>query len=89
MTLPSDQIDQFPSAYSLKAIGKSEGDFEDVIYSILLKHIPSFDRTGMTSRLSRDGNYLSVTISFNAESKEQVESLFKELNAHERVIIVL
>ncbi len=89
MTESSEPVYQFPSTYSLKAIGKTEGDFENLIYSIMLRHIPSFERNGMSSRLSRDGNYLSVTVSFDAESKEQVEALFKELNAHERVIIVL
>lgn len=85
----SHPVFQFPSSYSLKAIGKTEGDFEDIVYSIMLRHIPSFDRNGMSSRLSRDGNYLSITLSFFAETKEQVESLFKELNDHEQVIMVL
>ncbi len=89
MDQSSQPIYQFPSMYSLKAIGKTEGDFEDIVYSIMLKHIPSFEKTGMSSRLSRDGNYLSITLSFYAESKDQVESLFKELNDHEQVIMVL
>ncbi len=89
MDQSSQPMVQFPSTYSLKAIGKTEGNFEDVVYAIMLKHIPSFDKTGMSSRLSKDGNYLSITLSFFAENKEQVESLFQELNNHEQVIMVL
>ena len=49
---------------------------------------PDFFR-GLRSRPSRDGTYLSLTCTFSAQSKQQLDDLYRELTSCERVMVVL
>ena len=40
-------------------------------------------------RASREGNYLSVTATVNATSREQLDNLYRELASHPMVTMVL
>jgi putative lipoic acid-binding regulatory protein len=40
-------------------------------------------------RTSKDGNYLSVTATINATSREQLDDLYRALTSHPLVKIVL
>ena len=39
--------------------------------------------------MSSEGKYLSVTATFAAESREQVEAIYRELKGHELVVMTL
>ena len=43
----------------------------------------------IAERPSKDGNYLSLTCTFQATSREQLDALYRELTSCERVLIVL
>jgi putative lipoic acid-binding regulatory protein len=40
-------------------------------------------------RTSREGNYLSVTATITATSREQLDALYRELTSHPLVTMVL
>jgi putative lipoic acid-binding regulatory protein len=40
-------------------------------------------------RLSSGDKYLSLTVTFTAQSREQLDSLYRELHAHELVLMTL
>jgi putative lipoic acid-binding regulatory protein len=80
---------KFPCSFPLKVIGKDENDFEMFVVSIVRKHVPLVKKSDVANRSSDSGKYLAVTITFVAESKEQIDALYEELQAHERVIVVL
>jgi putative lipoic acid-binding regulatory protein len=39
--------------------------------------------------LSRGNKYLSITVTFIAQSKDQLNTLYEELNEHELVVMTL
>jgi hypothetical protein len=41
------------------------------------------------SKLSSTGKYLSITATFTATSREQLDALYLELNSHELVVMTL
>ena len=55
----------------------------------LRKHAPDFDPATLEMRTSSAGNYLSVTATVNATSREQLDELYRELCAHPMVARVL
>jgi len=79
----------FPCTFPVKAMGKNSEGFENEVVMIARRHIPQLGEGAVQSRPSRNGNYLSVTITFTAESREQLDALYTELNAHESVVMVL
>ena len=43
----------------------------------------------MRSRASSNGRYLSVTVTVTAESREQLDNVYRTLTASEQVLFVL
>jgi putative lipoic acid-binding regulatory protein len=43
----------------------------------------------VTTRLSRNSRFLSVTVHINAESQDQLDAIYQELSAHKRVLMML
>ena len=89
MTDPLENLSEFPYSFVMKAVGKNSGDFQELVTTIVRRHVRDLEESAITVRLSKDGKYLSVTASFLAESQDQLEALYQELNEHERVIMVL
>jgi putative lipoic acid-binding regulatory protein len=80
---------EFPTVFPLKAMGKNETGFESLVLSIVQKHLPEDDEARVSTRLSRNGNYLSVTVTFMAQDKSQLDAIYQELGDHERVLMLL
>ena len=50
---------------------------------------PTFDAATIELRDSRAGNYLGVTITITATSREQLDDLYRALSSHPMVKVVL
>lgn len=59
------------------------------ITSIALQFDPAFDATKVELRESKGGNYLGVTITVTATSREQLDELYRTLSTHPMVKVVL
>jgi putative lipoic acid-binding regulatory protein len=79
----------FPCAFPIKAIGRSSADFEETVMSIIRRHAPDLGEHAVTRRSSGNGNYLSISATFTAHSREQLDALYVELSGHDQVLWVL
>ena len=79
----------FPTAFPIKVMGRRTDDFAQAIVEVVLRHAPDFDAATLEMRSSRAGNYLSVTATITATSREQLDNLYRELTAHPLVAMVL
>lgn len=79
----------FPTSFPIKIMGKHTDDFAQAIVEVVKRHAPDFDASTLEMRASRDGNYLSLTATINAVSREQLDDLYRELSADPRVSVVL
>jgi putative lipoic acid-binding regulatory protein len=80
---------EFPCRFPLKTMGKNTADFEQTIIEIVRRHVPELKDEEISSRLSKDGKYVSITTIFTATSREQLDGLYYELSSHEQVMMVL
>ena len=78
----------FPCVFPLKVMGLNNGQFEAAVQAVIKKHLHDAPVT-FESRPSSSGKYLSVTATFTATSREQLDALYRELNAHELVVMTL
>ena len=85
----SDTLFQFPCDFPLKVMGRRTDDFRSLVLGIVQKHVGAIDPANIEERPSKDGNYLSLTCTFRAKSREQLDALYRELTACEKVLIVL
>ena len=85
----SDTLFQFPCDFPLKVMGRKSEDFRSIVIGIVQKHVGTVTPENIEERPSKDGNYLSLTCTFQAQSREQLDNLYGELTSCERVLIVL
>ena len=79
----------FPTAFPIKAMGRRVDHFAQAIVEVVQAHAPDFDAATLELRTSREGNYLSVTATINATSREQLDELYRALTSHPLVKVVL
>ena len=78
----------FPCAFPLKVVGRNDEAFERAVREVLRKHLGDIVVEFVT-RKSSGGKYLSVTATFTAGSREQVDAIYRELNGHDLVVMTL
>jgi putative lipoic acid-binding regulatory protein len=82
---------EFPCVFPLKVIGRHapDDDFKSFALAIIRRHVPKLHEDDISFRLSSSGNYLSVSVTFIAESRDQVDRLYRELSSFSRVMMIL
>jgi putative lipoic acid-binding regulatory protein len=85
----ADSLLTFPCAFPIKVMGRMEEGFAQTVLGIVQRHAPDFRPETMEMRSSREGKYLSVTVTVNARSREQLDGLYRELSGHPDVVMVL
>ena len=80
---------QFPTDFPLKIMGRNTDAFAQEIVALVLQHAPDFDASTVEMRPSKGGNYIGLTCTIRANSREQLDNLYRELSSHPLVSIVL
>ena len=70
-------------------MGAKVDGFVHAITELARQFDPAFDASTIELRDSRAGNYLGVTITITATSREQLDDLYRALSAHPLVKVVL
>jgi putative lipoic acid-binding regulatory protein len=84
-----DSLIAYPSAFPIKVMGAKVDGFVHAITSIAKQFDPQFDASTVELRDSKAGNYLGVTITITATSREQLDELYRTLSTHPMVKMVL
>jgi putative lipoic acid-binding regulatory protein len=86
---PNREVMQFPTDIRLRVFGLDADDFAFLVMMIVRRHVPELNEDGIDTRPSQRGKYLAVRVSFVAESREQLDAIYRDLNAEARVLFVL
>ena len=85
----SDSPLQFPCEFPIKAMGLAVHDLEIIVYDIARQHAPDLNKEAVVKRESANGKYLSITITVNAQSRDQLDAIYQALTDHEHIIMAL
>jgi hypothetical protein len=80
---------EYPSAFPIKILGPHVTGFTEAIVAVAASFDPSFDASTVEARPSKAGNYLGLTITVTATSREQLDELYRTLSTHPMVRFVL
>lgn len=76
---------EFPCRFPIKAMGRAEDGLETLVVEIVERHAPGLDQTAVSVRPSRGGKWISVTVVIEAQSKPQLDAIYRDLSAHELI----
>jgi putative lipoic acid-binding regulatory protein len=86
---PEKSLIESPSRFPIKVMGAKVDGFVHAVTHIAKQFDPAFDAATIELRDSRAGNYLGITITINATSREQLDELYRTLSSHPMVKVVL
>ena len=79
----------FPCEFPIKAMGKSGPDLEIAVLEIINRHVPDLAEGAVRLNASKGGNYTSITITINAQSKAHLDAIYMELTRCEHVLYAI
>lgn len=86
---PEQSLIEYPSQFPIKVMGANVVGFAEAIVRVAQQFDPGFDAGSIETRPSKAGNYLGVTITITATSREQLDELYRTLSTHPMVKVVL
>ncbi|MDO9075527.1 MAG: DUF493 family protein [Rubrivivax sp.] len=86
---PEESLIAYPCAFPIKVMGAQVEGFEAAMVSIALQFDAGFDAATIERRPSKAGNYLGLTLTVTATSREQLDELYRTLSTHPMVKVVL
>lgn len=85
----NEELLSFPTAFPIKVMGRHAPDFAEFVQGVIEDLAGPVEPGAVSTRDSRDGNFLAVTVTFTASSREQLDAVYEALSGHERVLVVL
>ncbi len=80
---------EFPCDFPIKMMGRDEDGFRDLARQLVEKHTGPLDDNAVQTSLSAKGNFVSVTVTVTATSREQLDDIYREVSANEAVLMAL
>lgn len=85
----TESLLEFPCDFPIKIMGEARDDFAQAVVAVVQAHAPDFEAASVEMRASGKGNYLAVTCTIRATSREQLDNLYRDLSSHPYVKVVL
>lgn len=76
---------EFPCEFPIKAMGRTCPELEIAVVEIMNRHVPDLGEGSVKMRPSSKGTYTAITVTIQAQSKDQLDSIYMELTACELV----
>jgi uncharacterized protein len=86
---PGDSLLEFPCRFPIKAMGHNRPGFEQLVTEAVRTHVGAIAPADVETRVSSNGRYLSVTVTFNATSQAQVDAVYQSLTGSGDVLFLL
>ena len=80
---------KFPCEFPIKAMGRATPELEIAVLEIMNRHVPDLGEGAVRIRESRHGNYMSITVTIQARSREQLDAIYMDLTACEHIVFAI
>ena len=79
----------FPCSFPIKIMGRDEESFRHAAVLLVEQHAGKQPDDAISISTSRNGNFLSITITIQAKSQKQLDNIYNDLSNHEAVLVAL
>ena len=89
MSVSDETLLTFPCSFPIKVMGERRDDFAQTILAAVEHLSGPLQADHVEIRSSRTSKYLSVTLIVQAQSKSQLDDIYRTLTSHPMVKLVL
>jgi putative lipoic acid-binding regulatory protein len=82
-------LQEFPSDFPIKVMGRRDSDLRALTQVIVERHAGPLSEANVKTRTSGDGNFVALTYTVKAQSREQLDAIYRELTACKSVLMAL
>jgi putative lipoic acid-binding regulatory protein len=80
---------EFPTEFPIKVMGRRDSDLRALTREIIERHAGQLQDWQVRTRTSGDGNFVALTYTVTATSREQLDAIYRELSACAAVLMAL
>ena len=79
----------YPCSFPIKMMGRDTPEFRETARALVEKHTGPINETAINNALSRNGNFVSITITVDAQSQEQLDDIYRDVSSHDDILMAL
>ena len=79
----------FPCEFPIKVMGRDTEPFRTLTLAIVQKHAGPLPASAISERPSREGRFLALTYTIQAESRAQLDRIYQDLTDSGVVLVAL
>jgi len=89
MTPSDESLIEYPCDFPIKAMGLATDAIEEIFTDIVRRHLPHQTNFAVKRKPSSAGKYISITIVLEAQNREQLDAVYRDLSDHEKILMSL
>ena len=87
--MSEESLLKFPCPFPIKMMGRDTEDFRTTARTLVERHTGPINDEAIAEAMSRKGNFVSITITVIALSQDQLDDIYRDVSAHEDVLMAL
>ena len=80
---------EFPCEFPIKMMGPDTPRFHAIVRALVENHTGPLDEARIRHASSRNGRFISITMTVTARSRQQLDEIYRDLSACEDVLMAL
>jgi putative lipoic acid-binding regulatory protein len=84
-----EKLLDFPCDFPIKMMGRNQPAFRDAAVAAVEEHTGKIRNDAIRTALSRNGNFLSITITVKARNQQQLDDIYRNLTEHDEILVAL
>jgi len=86
---PDETLLEFPCRFPIKMMGRDGDNFRQAALDLVESHAGKIPEDSIKESMSSKGNFLSITVTIDAESQQQLDNIYRALCDHEEILVAL
>lgn len=70
-------------------MGRDQDSFRQAALELVGRHVEDIEQAAVTTSPSRNGNFLSITVTIEAQSQQQLDDIYNDLSSHTEILVAL
>lgn len=85
----SEEVMEFPLEFPLKIMGRNNDLFRETVTQLLAEHLSDPAAISVAESVSSNGGFVSMTVTFTATSRAQLDAIYVSVTASPVVLYTL
>jgi len=87
--MSEESVIEFPCSFPIKMMGRDTPEFRTTVRTLVEKHAGAVGDDAVQANLSRNGRFVSVTVTITATSQQQLDDIYRDVSGHDDVLMAL